>query len=296
MTAMPPLSPAMILSELGQPPARSIVPVTGGADTQIWRVSLPDGDLALRLLRANQQASAVRERVAMDVAREAGIPAPRVRMAGDVSGQPVLLIDWLPGNPLLHAIYETPWKTWRFGRAFGQMQARIHQIPAPADVTSAAHAWIDWANPDPELAVRLRQQASEETVLLHLDYHPLNVLVREDAISGVLDWTNADGGDPRADVARTGAILRFLPGNPAWALERNVRVRRLLLVGWQRGYQQIAGPLTGMAPFHAWAGALIQRDLAPRLGRTGLPWLTEAWLTRVQRWTDAWRARALQER
>jgi aminoglycoside phosphotransferase (APT) family kinase protein len=296
MTTMPVLTPEMILSELGQPAARSIAPVTGGADTQIWRVSLPDGDVALRLLRANQQASAVRERAAMDVAREAGIPAPGVRAVGEVAEQPVMLIDWLPGKPLLHAMYETPWKTWRYGRAFGQMQARIHQIPAPARVIRGEHAGIDWANPDPELAACLRQQASGETVLLHLDYHPLNVLVREGAISGVLDWTNADGGDPRADVARTGAILRFLPVNAAWTSQRNARVRRLLLHGWQQGYQQIAGSPTGMAPFHAWAGMLMQRDLAPRLGRSDLPWLTEAWLARVQRWTDVWRARALQAR
>jgi aminoglycoside phosphotransferase (APT) family kinase protein len=286
----------MILSELGQPPARSIVPVTGGADTQIWRVALPEGDFALRLLRANQHAVAVRERLAMDVARAAGLPAPGVRAAGEVAGQPVLLIDWLPGDPLLHAIHETPWRTWRFGWAFGQMQARIHQIPAPAGVIGAEHAWIEWAAPEPELATLLRQQASGETVLLHLDYHPLNVLVRDGAISGVLDWTNAYGGDPRADVARTGAILRFLPGNPAWALQRNADVRRLLLHGWQQGYQRMAGPLSGMAPFHAWAGTLMQRDMAPRLRRADLPWLTEEWLTRVQRWTDAWRSRAIQAR
>ena len=142
------------------------------------------------------------------------------------------------------------------------------------------------------MATLLRQHASGQAVLLHLDYHPLNVLVQGNVISGVLDWTNADGGEPRADVARTGAILRFLPGNPAWSLERNAWVRRLLLDGWRQGYQRIAGPLTGMAPFHAWAGALMQRDMAPRVGRADLPWLTEAWLHRVQRWTDAWRARA----
>jgi aminoglycoside phosphotransferase (APT) family kinase protein len=293
---MPFLTPEVMLSALGQPAARSIVAVTGGADSQIWRVALPKGDVALRLLRANQQDVAVRERLAMDAARAAGLPAPGVRAVGEVAGQPVLLIDWLPGNPLLHAIHESPWRTWRLGWAFGEMQGRVHQIPAPAEVTSATHAWIDWANPDPALATLLREQASEETVLLHLDYHPLNVLVRDGAISGVLDWTNAYGGDPRADLARTGAILRFLPGNPAWTSQRNADVRRLLLGGWQQGYQQIAGPLTGMAPFHAWAGTLMQRDMAPRLGRADLPWLTETWLARVQRWTDAWRTRAIAAR
>ena len=46
-----------------------------------------------------------------------------------------------------------------------------------------------------------------------------------------------------------------------------------------------------MAPFHAGSGALRQRDLAPRLGRADPPCLTEAGLTQVKRWTDAWRSR-----
>jgi hypothetical protein len=37
----------------------------------------------------------------------------------------------------------------------------------------------------------------------------------------------------------------------------------------------------------------MQRDLAPRLGRTDLPWLTEEWLAGVQRWTRTWRLRAI---
>lgn len=230
----------------------------------------------------------------MEVARKGGLPVPGVRAVGEVAGQPVLLVDWLPGSPLLQAMHETPWRTWRLGWAFGQTQARLHQIPAPAGVIRVEHAWIDWAEPTAALAANLRRLASEELMLIHLDYHPLNVLVHGDVISGVLDWTNADGGDPRADVARTGAILHFLPGNPTWTPERNARVRRLLLAGWQQGYQQITGPLTCMAPFHAWAGALMQRDLAPRLGRADLPWLTAEWFARVQRWTDKWHARALQ--
>lgn len=296
MTATPPLTPATILRELGQPPARSIVPVMGGADTQIWRVTLPDGDYALRLLRPNQHASAVRERAAMAAMRDAGLPAPGVHAAGEVAGSPVLLLDWLPGETLRHALYNTPWRTWRLGYAFGQMQARIHQIPAPAAVLRPERSWIDWAAPDPALASRLRAHANAEAMLLHLDYHPLNVLVQDGAISGVVDWTNVNGGDPRADVARTSTILRFLPGHPVWTPQRNARLRRLLLSGWRHGYRSIAGALTGMAPFYAWAGALMQRDLSPRLGRNDLPWLTEAWLARVQRWTDTWRMRAIQER
>src|SRR5438132_39917 len=39
--------------------------------------------------------------------------------------------------------------------------------------------------------------------LLHLDYHLLNVMTDRSRVTGVLDWTNARAGDPRADLART---------------------------------------------------------------------------------------------
>ena len=50
-------------------------------------------------------------------------------------------------------------------------------------------------------AVRLRQAQGRPSIL-HLDYNPYNVAVEGDRISGLLDWTNARIGDPRADLAR----------------------------------------------------------------------------------------------
>ena len=43
--------------------------------------------------------------------------------------------------------------------------------------------------------------------MLHLDYHPLNVLVKGGHITGIIDWVNAECGDRHLDVATTAAIL-----------------------------------------------------------------------------------------
>jgi hypothetical protein len=42
-----------------------------------------------------------------------------------------------------------------------------------------------------------------------------------------------------------------------------------------------------MAPFYAWAGALMERDLRPKLGQPGV-WLQESDLERIERWTRTW--------
>jgi hypothetical protein len=64
---------------------------------------------------------------------------------------------------------------------------------------------------------------------------------------------------------------------------------RTLLGGWRRGYRQVAGRPAGMAPFYAWAGVAIARDLAPRPGRAGLP---PAALDALHRWTSEQKRRA----
>jgi hypothetical protein len=57
--------------------------------------------------------------------------------------------------------------------------------------------WIDWQHAaDPALAQQLRQIAGQARQLLHLDYHPLNVLAHtmldeRRQISAVIDWANA---------------------------------------------------------------------------------------------------------
>ena len=123
----------------------------------------------------------------------------------------------------------------------------------------------------------------------------MNVLVADGRVSAVLDWANARVGDPRADLARTASILRFAPLDPGVLRPLESLVRRLFIAGWRRGYREVAGPIGGMAPFYAWAGAVLIHDLTPRLGRPDLPWLDpNSWSAfgsgRMAGWSErAWR-------
>jgi hypothetical protein len=66
---------------------------------------------------------------------------------------------------------------------------------------------------------------------------------------------------------------------------------RLLELGWRRGYRVVAGPLGGMAPFYAWAGATLINDLSAKIGRPGES-MQSADLDPARRWTAHWLARA----
>jgi aminoglycoside phosphotransferase (APT) family kinase protein len=283
------LDPHAILASLGITDAIQIEPVSGGFDTAIWCVEWQSASYALRVFRPEQTATYQREIRAMQRAANAGLPVPAIIRQGAWQDRPVLLLSWVKGQTLAAQLRAHPHRIWQLGSAFGRMQAAVHNIAVPADMD--ATSWIEWAGDEPELKARLYDLPSRQNKLLHLDYHPLNVMADGRQISGVLDWANARAGDPRADFARTYSILRVEPytarGDPLWLAV----ARRLLERAWHTGYIQAGGHLDEMALFYAWAGASMIRDLSPRIGKPGF-WLQDQHLDGVRAWRDLWKKRA----
>lgn len=277
------LDPNAILQRLGFTEAASVTRAEGGTATDIWRVqTASDGDYALRLFHEGDDDSAAMELAAMQAASAAGLPVPTARAVGTWRGRPALLISWLAGRQVGAELRRAPWRVWSLGLAFGRMQAAIQALPAPEPLTARPHAWICWLGPDHrELAERLKREQAA-SALLHLDYHMENVLTDGQRIIGVLDWQNALAGPPRADAARTFAILTLDYKGHISLVER--LVRNLFARAWRAGYEAQAGPLGDMSLYNAWAGAIMQRDLAGKRDARDL--------ARIARWTDKQWARA----
>jgi aminoglycoside phosphotransferase (APT) family kinase protein len=279
------IDPRAILETLGRGDATAVVPVRAGSDTAIWRVESAGHLYALRVFPPGREDDCEREIAVMQAALAGGIPVPRVHAAGTWRDRSVLLLSWLPGRPMAEELRARPWRAWKLGVQFGRMQVAIHAVPAPGVLRQRLDTWIAWAGPAEEsLQVRLRAAEHRADALLHLDYHPLNVMTDGTRVSGVLDWTNARAGDPRADAARTVTILRvdMQGGGVSRVLERGVRW--LFERGWRHGYVQAAEPLGDLALFYAWAGAVMGRDLAHKRGPREL--------ARIHHWTAIWKERA----
>ncbi|HEU5016021.1 MAG TPA: phosphotransferase [Roseiflexaceae bacterium] len=286
------LDPAAILRHLGITDVTAIAPVHGGEDTAIWRVEHGGATHALRVFRAEQARAFQREVAALAAAAAAGLPVPTVDATAEWHARPVMLLAWCAGQPLLAVLRERPWQVVRLGRLFGRMHARVDQVAAPPLLAQQPTAWIAWAGSDEQaLQHRLATLASGAPALLHLDFHPLNVMTDGRQITGVLDWTNSLAGDPRADVARTHTILTLSPIAAEQRSTPLLMFRRLLARAWQRGYEDVAGPLNDMAPFYAWAGAVMLRDLAPRAARAD-HWIQPNDLEPARAWTARWKRRA----
>ncbi|BDP40152.1 hypothetical protein DAETH_01210 [Deinococcus aetherius] len=246
---------------------REVERLPGASGNPSWRVNTAAGPFAVRLYpRAEAETAHSLARLAATL-RAASYPVPGVVAVGEVGEHTALVQEWAPGVPLTSALERTPERADSLGLGFGETHARLHALPVPAE----AHA-----------ALRLLHAptvAPGPPAWLHLDYHPLNVLVEEGRVSAVLDWENVALGDARLDVARTLSILSVDPA--VWSIA-GAR-RRVLLAfrqGYLTGYARGGGRLSGLPPFLAWAGDFMRRDLGGRF--------TGEELGHVARWTRAW--------
>lgn len=284
----PAFDPRLLLGGLGVSAVQSVTPVSGGWDLSIWRVEHGGQVSALRVFRPEQALMARHEALVMRLAA-ANAPVPEIRAEGIWEDRPAMLLEWCAGRTVADELQARPMHAYRLGVQFGTVQAAIHAAPMGYDLNNLAGRWLLAAGPEEDaLRRRLRTLATPD-VLLHLDYHPRNVMTDGERITGVLDWSNALPGDRRADLARTASILRLMSGSVSSV------VVRVFERGWWAGYRQAAGRQRDMPAFYAWAGVLMQRDLAPRVGRPGTG-LTEEHMAEVRAWTERWNRKAGVER
>lgn len=212
-----------------------IVRLKGATTSSVYRVAHPAvaQRFALRVLDNPVWCSelpdlAKHEAAALVEAQKTGVRAPKLiafSENGDETGfgVPVVLKTFLEGDIQLRATNFDKWLD-----ALAEPLAVLHQHTNIGD--DFRWQFGSWVNCD-ELAVpiwttvpQIWELAIERIlhavpspaspdVFLHRDYHPTNVLWREDgaACSGVLDWINACRGPAGVDVAhcRTNLTLMF---------------------------------------------------------------------------------------
>ena len=142
--------------------------------------------------------------------REHGVPVPAVEDAGDGW----IVMERIEGPTMLDAATKPPFRIRVAARQLARLHEQVHAVPAPP--------WLP-AAPVPGDRV------------VHLDLHPLNVLISP---SGpvLIDWSNARAGVPAYDVADTWALFRTAEAPGLSALEARAlpALRRLFLFWFLR--------------------------------------------------------------
>jgi aminoglycoside phosphotransferase (APT) family kinase protein len=138
----------------------------------------------LVLRRSREGHSLATEARTLDYVRGFGYPVPAVDEMSDDGAD--MILERIEGRSMVDAISARPWTIRRQGKVLADLHRRLHEIPAP-----------EWVGPAP---------CGDGDRLLHLDFHPLNVMVTKRG-PVVIDWPNARRGDPNVDVALTWALM-----------------------------------------------------------------------------------------
>lgn len=219
--------------------------LTGGFDTvtMAFRVSGGpaefDRDLILRILP--QTASVIRlrrEAVTHAALVGAGFPAPKVLLieeAPDAFGNPFLIMERLAGENMWSSAVGPRGRKLRLlsmPQRLAEAHARLHRIEGAVLTRAAVRAGLDpamltVAGEVQRIRIRIEnarlegllhgvswlqrnvRRPLEPEVVCHGDFHPLNLMVQGDRLTGVIDWPQAIVAEPAYDVAATRVLLSF---------------------------------------------------------------------------------------
>jgi hypothetical protein len=144
----------------------------------------------------------------MSFVRDKGYPVPAVDELSDDGLD--LVMERIEGVSMVEAIGQAPWTVRRQAATLADLHLRLHEIEAPDFLPAAPVGTGD--------------------KFLHLDLHPLNVMVGPKG-PFVIDWPNACRGDPDIDVGLAWVLMAAgqIPGNQLKA--KLLAFGRTLLVG-----------------------------------------------------------------
>jgi aminoglycoside phosphotransferase (APT) family kinase protein len=200
----------------------------GGFETAIYRFQLVGTQKALNkhlVLRLYPEyyspENAVWESSIQNALAKEGYPAAKAHFIctdKSIMGGAFFIMDFLRGKPMITAPLET------VPRILGEAHAALHGIDPGTLIESLNEQGIDdnqysldnrfdslhhmvkelpWISDGVDWLMGNRPSEARRPAICHGDFHPLNILIQEDTVTGVLDWPGFLITDPALDIANT---------------------------------------------------------------------------------------------
>jgi tRNA A-37 threonylcarbamoyl transferase component Bud32 len=156
--------------------------IASGRDSDIF-----DHGAGTVLRRARDRRSIALEARTMEYVRSCGYPVPAIESVSDDGTE--IVMERIDGPSMVEAMSRRPWTLRRHGHVLADLHRRLHEVAAPSWLPGVPVGGVGGGGG-----------------VLHLDLHPLNVIMgRRGPV--VIDWANACVGRGEVDVALAWVLI-----------------------------------------------------------------------------------------
>ncbi|MGN0450707.1 MAG: phosphotransferase family protein [Acutalibacteraceae bacterium] len=177
-----------------------------------------DEDRAVKVFDSDySKADILNEALNQARIEETGLNIPKILGVNMIDGKWAIVSEFIKGKTMAQLMAENPDKFDEYLEQFVDIQMSIHEMKAPllTKLKDKMNRKISQADIDAttryELHTRLEGMPKHNKVC-HGDFNPSNIIITEDGVPYILDWSHATQGNASADVART-YLLFWLDGN-----------------------------------------------------------------------------------
>jgi RIO-like serine/threonine protein kinase len=177
-----------------------------------------DGDRCIKVFNAEySKADVLNEALNQARIEETGLNIPKVLEVTMIDGKWAIVSEYVKGKTLAQLMEENPEKKAEYIELLVDLQMSVHAKTSPLlnklkDKMSRKIAQTELdATTRYDLHTRLEGMPKHNKVC-HGDFNPSNIIITENGVPYILDWSHATQGNASADVART-YLLFWLNGD-----------------------------------------------------------------------------------
>ena len=177
-----------------------------------------DGDTVIKVFDENySKADVLNEALNQARIEETGLNIPKILEVSKMDGKWALTSEYIPGKTLQQIMDAEPDKKDEYLELFVKLQMEVHSKTSPllTKLKDKMNRKIGETDLDAttryELHTRLEGMPKHKKVC-HGDFNPSNIIIRDDGVPFIIDWSHATQGNASADVART-YLLFWLNGD-----------------------------------------------------------------------------------
>lgn len=149
-----------------------------------------------------------------------------------------IVYEYIPGKSMLSLLLQNPFRVKSLGKKMAREHFAVHQVKTQAlsslkdNLMKSLSYSKDLTKKEVAVIQNYLKTLPEENRLCHYDFHPDNLIIKDETIR-VIDWMTACCGPPAADVCRTGFLILYSSPPPG----TNVFMKLLIRLFNKKFYQ-----------------------------------------------------------